>query len=113
MGAQSYDSKVIIKGNARDAFRQAREEANDYNGHREGYSGDIQTADGFSMRTDNPRFGTQAFYKWEEKQLDKMDKGDCICVELKGAVLKRAKGNGYWKGKKGVKGFYFFGMGRC
>jgi len=112
MGAQSYDSKVILKGNANDAYREAIEEANDYNGHQEGYSGDIQTADGFSMRTDNPRYGTQAFWKWEDKLLNKMDKGDCYCVELTGAVLKRAKGQ-RWKGKKGVRGFYFFGMGRC
>ena len=34
MGAVSYNELVVVKGNASDAFRQAVEEANDYNGHK-------------------------------------------------------------------------------
>ena len=112
MGACSFDNRVIIKGNANDAYYDAIHEMNAYNGHQDGYSGDIQTSEGFSMATNHPRFGTKAFYKWEENQLDDMGKGECKCVELKGAVLKRAKGLSY-KGRRGIRGFYFFGMARC
>ena len=113
MGAVAFEDQVVIKGDARAAFRQARDEARDENGHQQGYSGDIQCADGYSTRSDNPRYGTKAFEKWQEKIQDRMDKGDCVCVEVTGAVLKRWKGNGYWKGKKGVRGFFFFGEARC
>tara|TARA_R110000796_G_scaffold1673_6_gene6987 strand:- start:218 stop:556 length:339 start_codon:yes stop_codon:yes gene_type:complete len=112
MGATNFSNQVVIKGTARDAFREANEEANDYNGHQDGYSGDIQTANGFRMRSEHPRYGTAAFDKWENKLLDDMDKGECICVEILGAPLKRIKG-ARWKGKRGVKGYYFFGMARC
>ena len=47
MGACNFDNLVVIKGTARDAYREANEEMNDYNGHQEGYSGDIQTTSGF------------------------------------------------------------------
>jgi hypothetical protein len=113
MGAQAYDNLIVIKGTPQDAFNEACEEANDYNGHQEGYSGDIQTAHGFRMRKDNPRYGTKSFETWEEKLTDDMDKGDCVCVELEGAVLKRLKERRGYKGKKGIRAFYFFGMGRC
>ena len=113
MGTVAFGNEIIIKGTARDAFRQATEDANDENGHQQGYSGDIQCANGYSQRSDNPRYGTKAFDKWEENLIDnKMGKGDCYYVEITGAVLKRLKGNGYWKGKKGVKGYYFFGNAR-
>ena len=112
MGATNFSNLELIKGDANDAYGRAIENANDYNGHQEGYSGDIQTAEGFYMRTDNPRFGTKAFYKWTEKHLDAMDKGECYCVEIKGATLKRLKGRTY-KGRRGIRGFYFFGMARC
>ena len=112
MGQVSFEDQVVIKGDARAAFRQAREEAKDENGHRQGYSGDIQCAEGFHMISDHPRYGTKAFDKWQEKHHEKMYKGDCKCIEIKGAELKRWKGNGYWKGKKGVRAFFFFGEAR-
>jgi hypothetical protein len=111
MGATNFSNQVIIKGNARDAFRQAREDANDENGHQDGYSGDIQCANGYRMKSQHPRYGTAAFDKWEYKLQENMDKGDCICVEILGAPLKRIKGT-RWKGRRGIKGFYFFGVAR-
>ena len=112
MGATNYSDLVVIKGDESNAFRQAVEEANDYNGHQEGYSGDIQTADGFRMPRVHPRYGTKAFENWEEKiTWGEMDKGDCICIEIKGAVLKRIKERRGLKGKKGYRAFYFFGLG--
>lgn len=113
MGAQAYSNLILIKGTANDAYREAQEEANDYNGHQEGYSGDIQTSYGFGNRKDNPRYGTKAFETWEDNLLDEMDKGDCVCVELGGAVLKRLKERRGMKGRKGIRAYYFFGMGRC
>jgi len=111
MGQVSFENRIILKGDANDAFNSAIEDANDENGHRQGYSGDIQCAHGFSILTDHPRYGTKAFDKWQEKHHEKMDKGDCICIEIKGAVLKRIKGN-RWKGRRGVRGFFFFGEAR-
>lgn len=111
MGQVAFENQVILKGDAREAFRQAITEANWENGHRQGCSGDIQCANGFSMKSDHPRYGTQAFQKWQEKHHDNMDKGDCICIEIKGAVLKRLKPR-YFKGKQGVRGFFFFGEAR-
>jgi len=113
MGACDFSNLEVVKGNANDAFKNAVEEMNDYNGHQEGYSGDIQTADGFGMARDAPRYGIKAFVKWEDKQYENFDKGDCLCVEVTGAKLKELKERRGYKGKKGIKAFYFFGLARC
>ena len=111
MGAVDYSVMKVVKGDVRLAYREAVEEARDYNGHQEGYSGDIQTADGYHEVSGNPSYNTQSFWDWEAKQLEDMDKGDCYYIEIKGAVAKRIKGN-RWKGRKGIRVFYFFGVGR-
>ena len=113
MGACNFDNLVVTKGTARDAYREAKEEMNDYNGHQEGYSGDIQTTHGFKFSYGHPRYGTKAFEKWEDERLDTMDKGECICVEITGAQLKKWKERMGLKGKKGYTAYYFFGMARC
>ena len=114
MGATTFSNLEIVKGNASDAYNQACDEMNDYNGHQEGYSGDIQTTDGFYMARNAPRYGTKAFNNWEDKELDKIDKwGSCCCVEITGANLKRLKERRGLKGKKGYRAFYFFGWGAC
>ncbi len=118
MGACNFSNLVVIKGDARDAYREANEEMRDYNGHQEGYSGDIQTTEGFYDMTHlAPKYGTKAFDKWEDKQLDgdRIEKwGACGCVEIKSpAMLKRLKESNGYKGKKGVRAFYFFGWGAC
>ena len=103
----------MTKGTARDAYNEAVEEMNDYNGHQEGYSGDIQTTHGFNMRSPDAKYGTKAFDEWENVSYELMHKGDCFCVEITSpSTLKKLKGN-RWKGKKGVKAYYFFGMARC
>ncbi len=111
MGTQAYDNLVIGKYTANEAYREACDDMNCENGHQDGYSGDIQTSCGFSKRSDNPRYGTKSFEKWEEKILEDADKDDCWCIEITGAVATRLKGR-RWKGRKGVKVYYFFGMGR-
>jgi hypothetical protein len=118
MGAQTFSNLEVVKGDARDAYRQACQEANDYNGHQEGYSGDIQTTDGFRILKDNPRFGTKAFNKWEDDILMNDKYGiskweSCGCVEITGANLKRLKERRGLKGRKGYRAFYFFGWGAC
>jgi len=95
-----------------EAFHSAVEEAEYEDGH-DGYNGTISTCHGFSIANGNPRYGTAAFDKWEDKILSSLDKRDCVCVEITGAVLKRMKERRGYKGKKGIKAFYFFGMAAC
>lgn len=111
MGACFFDNFVLIKGNANDAFNQAVEEEEHYNGDQDGYSGDIQTVHGFSFAKGAPRFGTKAFENWMIKKSEKMDKRECLCIEITGAELKRRKESRGLKGKKGYRSFYFFGWG--
>ena len=113
MGACDFSNLRVTKGNASKAYSEACEDMRDYNGHQEGYSGDIQTTHGFRMRSDNPRYGTKAFQKWEDKILDNLDKRECVCVEVTGAVATRIKHRRGWKGRKGLRVFYFFGMAAC
>lgn len=115
MGACDFSNLVVTKGNARDAYIEANEEMRDYNGHQEGYSGDIQTTEGFyDMTHEAPKFNTKAFNKWEEEKLDKLDKRECLCVEIKSpATLKKIKERRGLKGKKGIKAYYFFGWAAC
>jgi len=47
MGATGY-STVAAGKTITDAYRRACDEANAYSGHQEGYSGDIQTSNGFT-----------------------------------------------------------------
>jgi len=113
MGACDFSRLQLGKfKTAREAYREAVEDAEYEDGH-DSYNGTISTTDGFYTRTDNPRYGTAAFDKWEEKILDKTDKRDCHCIEITGAVLKRMKDKSRYKGKKGVKAFYFFGWAAC
>lgn len=109
MGACQFSNLMIVKGDANTAYQEACEEMNDYNGHQDGYSGDIQTTMGFGMAKDAPRYGTKAFDKWENKMYDKLDKRDCLCVEITGAPFNRIKQRRGLKGKKGYRAFYFFG----
>jgi hypothetical protein len=113
MGACTFGNVVVTKGNSSKAYNEICDEMKDYNGHQEGYSGDIQTTDGFYTARETPRYGTKAFNKWEDEQLDKLNKRECLCVEIKSpSELKRLKGD-RWKGKRGVRAFYFFGWAAC
>ena len=95
--------------NASEAYDDLVSEALYESGH-DSYNGTISTTSGFIMRDDNPRYGTKAFDKWENKMLDVAKKWeDCVCIEITGAVLKRMKENRGYKGKKGIRAYYFFG----
>jgi hypothetical protein len=116
MGATNFSNVVVVQGSDRDAFNKAREDAYEYNGDQEGYSGDIQTVHGYRMLPDAPRYGTKAFNKYEEDVLinEKFGiekRGVAGCVEIKGSELKRLKKGYGISGKRGVKAFYFFGWG--
>lgn len=118
MGATTFGTFVVVKGGPREAFRKARELANEENGHQHGYSGDIQTVHGFKMLTNAPRFATKKFWAWEDDILmnDKygIEKWETAgCVEVKGQHLKKWKEDYGLKGKRGIRGFYFFGWGAC
>jgi hypothetical protein len=109
MGSCNFSNTVLVKGGSSEAYNQACKEAREYNGHQDGYSGDIQTTCGFTDKTSTaPKYGTKAFEKWEDEMLDKLGKRECVCVEITGTKLKKLKSRRY-KGKRGIRGFYFFG----
>jgi len=110
MGATDFRNLAVGRyKNASEAYNSLVEDALHDSGH-DTYNGTISTTSGFIMRDDNPRYGTKAFDKWEDKMLDVAQKWeDCVCVEITGAVLKRIKENRGHKGKKGIKAFYFIG----
>ena len=111
MGATTFYNTQIGKFKDRfEAENDLRREMRERNGHQEGYSGDIQTCSRARLLHTHPRFGTKAFDKWEENILEELGKRECVVIELKGAALNKRKPN-YLKGKRGVKGFYFFGWG--
>jgi len=114
MGAFDCSDYAIGKyKNAKEAYKELVERAEYRHGH-DGYNGTISTTSGFIMRDDNPRYGTKAFNKWENKMLDVAEKWeDCVCIEITGAVLKRIKESRGYKGKKGIKAFYFIGWAAC
>lgn len=80
MGAHNFYDEATGK-TAKEAYRNAKDEANARNGHQEGYSGDIQTTSGFRMVTLKEG---QSFNELEDEVLDdpRFDKrGDCACLE--------------------------------
>jgi hypothetical protein len=109
MGACQFIKTVIVKGDNNDAYRDALEDARDYNGHQDGYSGDIQTVHTPRKAYDVPRYNTKKFWDWLDKQFDDMDKRDCKWFEITGAVATRIKQRKGLKGRKGYRVFYFFG----
>lgn len=109
MGAHDFSQSVIGKNTPQEAYRQAVDDALYEEGHSP-YNGTISTTRGFRLLTDHPRPGTKAFYKWEEERLNELEKwSHCYAIEIKGAALKRWKERCGYKGKRGIRGFYFFG----
>lgn len=113
MGAHTFSTTIIGKfRTSRDAYREACREANDVNGHQDGYSGDIQTTSGSRFYKDAPRYGTAKYWKWVDEMIEKNHqdgRGNCGCVEIKGGELKELKKRNGYVGKQGVKAFHFFG----
>lgn len=114
MGATTFGNLTVGRyKKASDAYDSLVNEAEYECGH-DSYNGTISTTQGFKMRDDNPRYGTKAFNKWEDNMLEFAEKwGDCICIEITGAVLKRLKERNGYKGNKGIKAFYFLGWAAC
>ena len=113
MGATNFGNLTVGRyKNASDAYNSIVKEAEYECGH-DPYNGTISTTNGFKTSNDNPRYGTKSFDKWEDKMIDDMDKYECICVEITGAVLKRLKERNGYKGNKGIKAFYFLGWAAC
>lgn len=109
MGAVEVNTTII--GKFKDygvAFRQLQEDdalenGNDY------YSGGIYNCDFPRLMKEYPRYKSKKFYAWMDDILSVACKRDCFCIEIKGAALKRMKGNRL-KGRKGIKGYHFFGI---
>jgi hypothetical protein len=110
MGSQTFSTSAIGKFDASGAYNQAVEDAHFQYGH-DPYNGTISTTNGFTLRTDAPRYGTKAFWKWEDKILETSGKRECFAVEIKGKTLNTLKERSGYKGKHGIRAFYFFGWG--
>jgi len=113
MGATIFSTTLVGKfKTSRDAYRKACQNANDYNGHQEGYSGDIQTTSGSFLYKNAPRYDTDKYWKWLDDMVEKNHqdgRGRCGAVEIKGSKLKELKNNNGLFGKQGVKAYHFFG----
>lgn len=113
MGSQTFEILTVGRfKSVREAYSHECEEA-EYLFGIDCYNGTISTTDGCYRRTDFPRYGTRKFDGWIGKELDKMDKRECRFVELEGAALKKVKERRGYKGKKGIKAFYFYGWAAC
>lgn len=99
--------------NFNEGLRKAIEEAREENGHQDGYSGDIQTCDTPDISRNHPRYGTKAFWKWEDKQIQIMDKRECMMLEITGKKAMDLKNRNGYKGCKGIRSYYIFGWGAC
>ena len=110
MGA--HDSSVIMVGRYIDpnqAYATAVIEAQHDYGH-DGYNGTISTSEGFRLIKDHPRYGTKKFWKFYDDILTGTKWGAWNCVEIKGKIFKKLKEENGYKGKKGIKAYYFWGL---
>jgi len=108
MGACNFSITTYGK-NVNDAYERAVKDSIKYCGD-DPYNGTISTTSGVRLKKDHPKYGTKAYYEWEEKRLDDLNKrGVCEAVELTGVTAKRMKESFGVKGKKGIKIFYMFG----
>jgi hypothetical protein len=113
MGAQVFEILTVGRfKSASEAYSYECEEAEYDDGH-DPYNGTISTTNGCYKRREFPRYGTRKFDSWVGKEIDSMDKRECRFVELEGAALKKAKERRGYKGKKGIKAFYFYGWAAC
>jgi len=71
---------VAYGKNANDAFNNARKSADDEYGHREGYSGEINSVHSFSMG--GSKMDIAKARKIADKRLDDMQKRDCECIPV-------------------------------
>ncbi len=108
---QFFTKKIGQYRNARDAFLEAREEAQYEFGHG-GYTGTIAEKNDFKMvpvpttKTDPTKFAQECFDNsngfWDDKW------APAGCVEVTGSWLTKMRGERY-KGVRNFKVFYFFG----
>lgn len=113
MGACNFE--VIWTGKAKDvneAFNEAVQDALYLHGH-DPYNGTISTTELKGELKDAPRFGTKACDRYLCKKIDKVNKWQCYAIEIKGSYAKKLKEHRGFKGRKGIKSYYFFGMAAC
>jgi hypothetical protein len=111
MGADTFTDIQVVKGGFNEAYSQALDEARDYNGHQDGYSGDIQTTSTPRKAFNVPRYDTKKFWDWLDNEYSMMDKRDARWFEITGAVATRIKQRKGYKGRKGIRVFFFYGWG--
>jgi hypothetical protein len=113
MGANTFEQTILIRGDVHKALTQAREEAREENGHRDGYSGDIQTCDDVTiLHCDIPNHGTKAHGNWVDERIENLDKWQAEVYEVTSpAAVKRLKNRYGFKGKRNVRVFCIHGIG--
>jgi len=114
MGAQEFSVYAVAK-TPQDAFRKAQREADDYYGHREGYSGQINSKHEFVVVPYEKYKGREAEkVAWElvEQNWRGLDDkwGPAGCIEIKTDKASRIKKSEGVSGKKGYKVYYLFGL---
>ena len=110
MGAFDCSDYAIGKyKSAKEAYKELVEKAENQYGWN-GYNGTISTSDGFKMVTNHPRFGTKAWDKFEDDTISGTKWKKWNCIEIKGATAKKWKKQEGFKGRRGIKVFYFWGL---
>lgn len=111
MGACDFGTSVIGKfENVNEAYNQACDDAIHYHGN-DPYNGTISTTRGFRFIKDCPKYGTKAFQKWKDKEMEKIEKYEpCVAIEIKGKIFNEMKKSRRLNGKKNIRAFYFFGI---
>ena len=118
MGSCTFDTYSVGKS-PDDAFENAQRHAEEYYGHQEGYSGQINSKTGFVEVPYHMYKGKKNHEKvaWELVDDDWAGTdskwGPAGCMEIKGQKANRIKKAKGVSGKKGYKAYYFFGWAPC
>ena len=110
MGGCNFSDMAFGKTVA-DAYRNACDEANAYNGHQEGYSGDIQTTAGYiEIQRKGRKLSTIEEAVLNNPRFEK--RGPCAAVVVWGKEATAYRKSHNLVGKRGVVVF-FCGMAAC
>jgi hypothetical protein len=121
MGAQDFYQTVWREPDVAKAYRHANDVARQYRGHQDGYTGDIQTTDGWEVRSRTPMTEQEAS-DFTEEDIDNAEKrGAAFAVPLLDRWVEvkpltpaqeiLAKVGKFQKPKPQIAGWLFYGVG--
>ena len=116
MGACTFSNVIMGKYTPSEAYNKLVSDALYETGH-DSYNGTISTTGGYRNLTDYaPRYGTKAFWKWENDVLEndkfgvsKWANAGVIEILPNTSIYKDMKKSRGFSGKRGIRAFYFFG----